>query len=171
MLSLLTSVVSPVLFIGIATHSEWQHKLKVQAIKSNSLLQDSTSSFRQSQPCISCHACGARSQCHIHTTSNPLVSPCACVVNMLLELNMSNTSLLRKSDHSSCFLQTGMPVTAPVFCPPPCHNVQFQWTSIRNPISTWLGWVDVIACLLDMIIAIPTTPKCPIKQLLSLPKT
>jgi len=37
MLSLLTSAVSPVLFIGIATHSEWQHKLKVQAIRSNRL--------------------------------------------------------------------------------------------------------------------------------------
>jgi len=67
------------------------------------------------------------------------------------------------ASHCSCF--------CPIFCPPPCHNVQFQWTSICNPILTWLGWVDTIACLLDMTIAIPTAPKCPIKQSLSLLET
>jgi len=53
MLSLLTSVVSPVLFIGITTHSEWQHKLKVQAIRSNCLSRMGGKAFASHEPLAS----------------------------------------------------------------------------------------------------------------------
>lgn len=90
--------------------------------------QDNTSSLRQSQPRISRRARCARSRGHVRTASNPLICPSghprARAVNMLLDPDMSNTSpvasissLLRNSDHSSCYLQTGAPVTAPASAP------------------------------------------------------
>ena len=89
--------------------------------------QPNASSLRQSQPRIARRARCARARGHLRTASNPLVSPGhprGRAVNMLLEPDMSNTSpvasissLLRKSDHSNGYLQTGTGSTATATAP------------------------------------------------------